>query len=206
MLERIKYPIFAFFCIAILVGVAVLLSYRPPATVITIIPPQPTSTPGPMRVYVTGAVVKTNQIVEVLHGSRVIDVIQAAGGFNADADQTKINLARAVQDGEQINVPQRIQAAAGQTPVSGTPSSSATTSPTAQPADKSGKATTANPVYINTADETELQRLPGVGPKLAEDIITYRNNNGPFNSMADVDKVPGVGPAKLKDWEGLIIF
>ncbi len=217
MLERFKYPIFAALSVAILIGVIALLTYRPPATVITIIPPAPTATPGPMRVYMTGALLKPNQVVEVPRGSRVSDAISAAGGFAPDADQIKVNLARLLQDGEQINIPAR--PAATSTPAPAQPTKPGSTpapsiaptivrsiAPTTAGSAKSEKATTDSPVYINTADEQELQRLPGVGPKLAQQIIEYRTANGPFQEMQDLDKVSGIGPATLSKWEGLIIF
>jgi competence protein ComEA len=193
VLERYKHLIFAAVIVAIASGIVALLTYRPAPAVITILPPAPTSTPGPLRVYVSGAVANPQKVYEVEPGSRVQDAITAAGGALPDADLAKINLARVLRDGEQIEVPRLVSSSAD----SGT-----------QTAGGSAKATETpgGPVHINTATAQELQRLPGVGPAMAQRIIDYRNQHGPFTSMADLDDVPGIGPAKVKEWEGLIVF
>ena len=61
---------------------------------------------------------------------------------------------------------------------------------------KSGKVS--NPLNINTATAKELEVLPGVGPKIAERIVKYRKDNGPFSSVDDLTKVKGIGPKKLE--------
>ncbi len=198
MLERYKTVIFAVVIVAIASGIVALLTYRPAPTVITIIPPAPTDTPaptgtpGPLRVYVTGAVARPQKVYEVAPGSRVQDAITAAGGAMPDADLAKLNLARTLRDGEQIEVPRLASSTGGDTQAAGG-SVKATETP-------------GGPVRINTATAEELQRLPGVGPALAQRIIDYRNEHGPFSSMADLDDVPGIGPTKVKEWEGLIVF
>ncbi len=189
MLERFKYPIFGLILIAIVAGIVVLLSVRPAPTVITIIPPGPTATLHPLRVYVTGAVAKP-QTYDLPQGSRIEDAIKAAGGANTDADLKTINLAQVLTDGQKIDIP-----AQGANVVA---------------ADTGSKdqhtATPDGPVHINTATLDELQRLPGVGPVMAQKIIDYRNQFGPFLSMDDLDNVPGIGAAKIKEWEGKIVF
>lgn len=193
MLERFKHVIFAGIIVAIVGGIVMLLTYRPAPTVITIIPPAPTGTPKPLQIYVTGAVVNGQKIYSLPQGSRVQDAISAAGGISAEADLTRINLARPLSDGEQINVPVRNANAAR-------PATNATSSSEPTPDLKS------RPVHINKASLDELQLLPGVGPSLGQKILDYRNEHGPFKAMADLDKVSGIGPAKLKEWEGMIIF
>ena len=54
-------------------------------------------------------------------------------------------------------------------------------------------------VNINTATADELQELPGIGPTLAQRIIDYRNENGPFSNVADLLNVSGIGSGKLQD-------
>ncbi len=166
-----------------------LLTYRPPSTQITIIPPAPTMTPlptivpGPMKVYVTGAVANPATLYTLPPGSRVSDAINAAGGTSDDADVAAINMAASLHDGDQINVP----------------ALKANGSPAPLP-------TASGPVHINAATIDDLRSLPGCSATLAQHIIDYRNQNGPFHSMTDVSKVSGVGKTKLKDWAALIVF
>jgi competence protein ComEA len=118
----------------------------------------------------------------------VQDVITAAGGASSNADMVRVNIAQIVRDGDQIHVPTQIAA---------TPRPGASNVPLATPN---------GPIHINTATSEDLQRLPGVGPALAQAIIAYREANGPFKSMEDLDKVSGIGPARLQEWEGKIAF
>jgi competence protein ComEA len=195
MLERYRNLIFGGVIIAILAGLVALLTYRPPATVITIIPPPPTATPlpsatpGPVHVDVTGAVVNANAIYALPPGSRILDAVNAAGGFAPGADKDSVNLAHVLSDGEQVHIP-----IIGEKPAASTSSSAA------------DKASPNDPVHINTATEKELQRLPGVGPAMAQTILTYRQQHGPFKTMADLDNVPGIGSSRLEQWQGLIVF
>ncbi len=192
MLERYRNIIFAVVVVAIVGGVTTLLTYHPAPVVITIVPPGPTATPlptatpGPVKVYVTGAVVSNASVYSLPPGSRVEDAIKAAGGAKPEADLTLVNLAGVLKDGEQVNVP--------------------IFNPNATAVKVKSTATESGPVHINTASTDELQRLPGVGPSLAQQIIEYRTKNGPFKTMADLDKVTGIGPSKLAEWDGLIVF
>ena len=193
MFERFRHIIFGLTIVAIGSGIIALLAFRPAPTVITIIPPgptatpSPTATPGPLEVYVTGAVVRPLKVYELPPGSRVQDAISAAGGVNPDADMARVNLAQTLHDGDQVNVPS-INAS------------------TDRGKGSDSTATPNGPIHINTATADDLQRLPGVGPALAQKIIEYRTQHGPFKSMADLDDVPGIGPTRLKDWEGKIVF
>ena len=128
-------------------------------------------------VYVSG-LVNHPGVVTVTEGSRVIDAINAAGGVAPGADMTKVNLAETLKDGLQIDVP-----GGAQTPMA-----------TVNAAN--GK------ININTADKTELDKLPGVGPAMAEKIIKYRQDKGLFKEVEELKKVPGIGDSKfnrLKD-------
>lgn len=122
-----------------------------------------------MLVHVSGAVI-TPGVVLVPVGSRTADVIAAAGGVTPAAVLEAINLAAPVHDGEQVIVP--------------------TDAP-------GGAASSDGRVPINTADATTLETLPGVGPVLAERIVTFRDQNGAFESVEDLLDVPGIGEAKL---------
>ncbi len=61
-------------------------------------------------------------------------------------------------------------------------------------------------ININKATATELMVLPGIGPVIAERIIDFRKKNGAFRRLSDVDKVKGIGPAKLRKIESKICF
>ncbi|MEP7284498.1 MAG: ComEA family DNA-binding protein [Chloroflexota bacterium] len=220
MLERYKNIIFAVVILALVGGVVALLTYRPAPVVITIIPPGPTPTSAPIRVYVTGAVVNALKTYELPVGSRVQDAITAAGGASPNADLLRINLAQPLHDGDQVNIPANAPTdAVSKAPttsanvISAPPvatantlssTSSASGNSGATPSKAAGK--TVGVVHINTATSEQLQGLPGVGPSLAEKILDYRSKNGPFKNMDDLDKVPGIGPAKLKEWADLIVF
>jgi competence protein ComEA len=188
-LERFRNVIFALVSLAILGGIVALLSYHPPPAQITIIPPPPTltppasMTPGPMKVYVTGAVANPGLVYTLPPGSRVSDAIDAAGGLNDDADSTGVNQAAFVHDGDQLDVPLiRNSSAAAPLP---TPS---------------------GPVHINAATVDDLRALPGCNASLAAKIIAYRLQNGPFRSLTDLGKVPGVGKVRLSNWQSLLVF
>lgn len=195
MLERFKTPIFAAILIAIVAGIVMLLSYRPAPTVITIIPPGPTPTAHPLKVYITGSVKNGSSTYDLPAGSRVEDAIRAAGGVNDDADMSSINLAQALYDGQKIDVPAKVVQNAGDSTVPDTAAIKA--APTTIPD---------GPIHINVATLEELQRLPGVGPALAQKIVDYRTEHGPFTSMADLDNVSGIGESRLKEWEDKIVF
>ncbi len=194
MIERFRNVIFGGVILAIVSGIVVLLTYRPAPVTITIVPPppsatpNPTNTPGPVTVYVTGDVAKPANNYTLPPGSRVLDAINAAGGANTDANLSEVNMAQILHDGDQINVP--------------------VIDPNAKPTrvKPQATATESGPVYINTAGVDELRRLPGVGPSLAQKIIDYRTKNGPFTTMDDLKNVSGIGPAKITEWAGLIDF
>lgn len=135
-----------------------------------------------IEVHVLGQVAHPG-VVTVAPDARVQDVVRAAGGLLDSADLTRVNLARHVQDGEQIVVPR--------------PGQEVTTAPGPAPAG-SGTGTASAPVDLNTADASALDALPGVGPVLAARIVQYRESNGPFRSVDQLDEVSGIG-AKLME-------
>ena len=128
-------------------------------------------------VYVSGAVASPG-VLTLPASSRVIDAITAAGGATPEADLESINLARILVDGEQIRV-----GVVGESP----PPASAGTGTDAQAC-----------VRLATATETELQTLPGVGPALAQRIISYRATHPRLTSVEELDDVPGIGPSLIE--------
>jgi competence protein ComEA len=120
---------------------------------------------------------------------RVMDVIERAGGLTDNADQTQVNFAAHVQDEMVIYIPAKGEVTAG--PVT-SPVSSGTSTGT-----DGGKK-----ININKADENELQNLPGIGPAKAASIISYREENGLFQTIEDLKKISGIGDKtfeKLKE-------
>jgi len=153
---------------------------------------RPAPTPEGVVVYITGAVVRPG-LYSLPEKSRVGDAIDAAGGFLADAEKSEFNLAALVEDGTQIDVPFVANSTAQATApfnVIKTPT------PIGTPAN--------NLININTASLAELDALPGIGPTTAQKIIDYRNQNGPFASIEDIKRVPGIGNATYENIKNLI--
>lgn len=151
---------------------------------------RPVPTEKPIIVHVTGAVPRPG-VYALAQGSRVQDAISAAGGFLADAEKSGINLARALEDGEQLDIPYM----AGSSPVIGTEIPSLVLT---EPSSSSEL------ININTASQAELETLPGIGPTTAQKIIQYREQNGPFVSTEDIINVSGIGPGTYERIKDLI--
>ena len=136
--------------------------------------------PAMLCIFVCGAVKKPG-VVDLPNGSRVIDAIYAAGGFDVSANELSHNLAAELTDGSQIYVPyleEREQEYAEPSPATG------------------------NRVNINLADKQMLCTLSGIGESKAEAIIRYRETNGAFAAIEDLAKVSGIGMStveKLRD-------
>lgn len=143
--------------------------------------PAPQQSIEQVTVYVTGAV-NSPSLVTLEMGKRVADALEEAGGVAEDADVEQVNLARPLVDGEHIVIPRLGE-------VAHTPSDSS--SPTAS-------TTGSSCIDLNTADVGALEQLDGVGPALARRIKEFRDQSGPFQSVDDVDAVPGIGPALLE--------
>ena len=126
-------------------------------------------------VDVTGAVNKPG-VYSLAGKSRVIDAIKAAGDSAPGADLSTINLARVLNDGEQIYVDSTFVNSSGV---------------------RVSKRVHRGPININRATAAELDSLDGIGPVIAKRIIEYRKINGSFTSIEDLQKVSGIGGAKF---------
>jgi len=147
-----------------------------------ITPTMPTFTPDLLNVSVDGAVNKPGNYT-LPPGSLVDDAVRAAGGPTADADLERINLARELRDGDQVHVPRFGEVL-----------------PTPTPYGLSADGR----VDINLADAALLETLPGIGPAIAQRIIEYREMNGPFATIEEIQKVSGIGLAKFEGIRGTI--
>ena len=147
---------------------------------------------GSVFVHVLGQVV-TPGLYEVPAGSRLVDVVAAAGGFTADADQGGVNLARTVADGEQVRVP-----AVGEEP----PASEGGGAAAGGAAPGSGAAD--GLVHLGTATAAELETLPGVGPATSAAILAWRDEHGGFRTVDDLLEVPGIGEKTLEKLRPLV--
>jgi competence protein ComEA len=138
-------------------------------------------------------------------GSRVDDLVRAAGGLAPGADGDRLNLAAPLGDGQRLFVPKpgqepppAVSAVGGE----GGDGSGAVPGTGAGPASATGTPTT--PVDLNAADATQLDSLPGVGPATAQAILSYRSQHGPFHTVDDLLQVRGIGPAKLDQMRALV--
>lgn len=132
--------------------------------------PSPADLSGTQLVVVhVAGDVRSPGLVELPPGSRVSDAVTAAGGALTPDALMSVNLARPVVDGEQIVVG------------------------IAEAQVSDGR------ISINSASATELQELPGVGPVLAERIVAFREQNGPFVSLDALLEVSGIGEATLRN-------
>lgn len=148
-----------------------------------------------VTVHVVGAVLAPG-LVELPAGARVADALEAAGGAAADADLARVNLARPLLDGEQVLVP-----VPGEV-LEGAPAAAPAGGGAGRPA-AAGVPAAGGPVDLNTAGVEELDTLPGVGPVLAQRIVDWRTDVGPFASVADLTAVSGIGEALVAGLEGV---
>ncbi|WP_420628358.1 helix-hairpin-helix domain-containing protein [Candidatus Leptofilum sp.] len=163
--------------------------------------PGPTPTPGPLRVFVNGAVAAP-AVYELPHGGIVQDAIARAGGFTTEADTAVINLAHPLHEGMQIYVP-TVAETAEQPPIISEP---VVRSEAVDLGVDGGTAVedVGELVNINSADVAALDTLPGIGPSTAEKIVEYRETNGPFATIDEIMSVSGIGPAKFEQIEPFI--
>ena len=148
-----------------------------------------TAVGGVIFVHILGAVNRPG-LYELRDGARAVDAVAAAGGFVENADQSQLNLARFVADGEQIVVP-----AVGEVPAG--PGG-------ATPGVPGAPGTAGAKVNINTADAVTLETLPRVGPAMAARIIAWRETNGRFTAIEDLMSVTGIGEKTFEGFKDLV--
>ena len=152
--------------VGLLVAGLVWLAAAPPSGEAITLLPAPTEIP--VTINVTGAVVNPG-LYTLPRGSRINDAIEAAGVLLPEADTSDLNLAATIEDGDQLQIPALL------------------------PGMSIGGSDLL--ININTASQSELENLPGVGPTLAASIIQYRQQYGAFTVIEDIKNVPGIGDA-----------
>lgn len=158
--------------------------------------PKTTEPPKKQEIYVDvcGAVAEPG-VFCLPEGSRVFQAIEAAGGFLPEAAENYVNRAQGLSDGEQLYVPTKEEALTMER-------TDAVSSGEEKDEAPEGGTEHAGKVNLNTADETELCTLTGIGASKAKAIIAYREENGPFASIEDLMKVEGIKEGtfhKIKD-------
>ncbi len=123
-------------------------------------------------IHVAGEV-KRPGVYPVVQGSRVVDAIKAAGGAKVGIDLSQVNLARVLVDGEQIYLTKESTGRALSS--------------------KTKSKAYSGIVHVNRATVTDFDSLDGIGPVIAKRIVKYRETNGPFVDIADLQKVDGIG-------------
>ncbi len=106
-------------------------------------------------------------------GARVYEAIDRAGGSLPDADMDSLNLAKVLKDGEKVFIPKRSL-------------------------NNTHLKRVENYIDINNMDKEALTKLPGIGERLAERIVRYRETHGPFKNVDELKNVPGIGDKKLE--------
>lgn len=171
--------------LAVTVGIGILRGASAPVESVTIDDAggADAAVPAAVYVYVTGAV-QVPGLYVLASDARVVDALAAAGGFAEGADESAVNLARPLSDGEQLTVP-----LAGEAGVAG---------------DGGAGAAGDSRIDLNAADAAALDTLPRIGPALAERIIAWRDENGRFTSVEDLLAVPGIGEKMLASLRDLV--
>ena len=185
-------------------------------------------TKNKIYVYITGEV-NVPGVVILDEGSRIADAINAAGGTTAKANVTKVNLVYVLEDGMKVNIPNnaelknnpnfeyitlnsgdggkndyRDDGSSGESYSDGWGSGSGSDSGSGS-VSGSGSYKKYSVVNINTATQTELESLPGIGPSLALKIINYRKENGKFSSIEEIKSVSGIGDSKFEALKRFIV-
>lgn len=140
---------------------------------------RPLTSTANVFVHVSGEVINPG-IYQLPANSRLFDAVFAAGGFTDQAQADSVNLARPINDGEQIKV-----AKIGEISVQSDQSQST--------------------ISLNSATLNQLDQLPGIGATLAQRIIDWREQNGGFSRISDLRKVSGIGPKLYESIKTLVV-
>lgn len=168
-----------------------------------------------IKIHILGAV-NTEGLVELDEESRIADAVEAAGGFTENACTSEVNLACLLEDGMQIRIPtneeilkEKENSMATEQEVNFTTNKNGVNKESTVGVTSKGSTVgitnKANAkININTASQSELERLPGIGEATATKIIAYRNENGKFKEITEIKNVKGIGESKFNLIKDLI--
>lgn len=173
-----------------------------------------------LYIHVCGEVAAPG-VYELPAGSRMYEAVEMAGGMTSEAAQEYVNLAQALEDGQQLWIPSReeirkyqetgkdvsgllgTRGGAGTDSVAGSQKSGSSAGISRMAAGAAGEGGSSGAlINLNTASKEELMTLSGIGAARAEAILSYRDQKGGFRTIEDIMKVPGIKNAafqKIKD-------
>ncbi|MCL4378064.1 MAG: helix-hairpin-helix domain-containing protein [Actinobacteria bacterium] len=143
-----------------------------------------------IKVYICGEINNAG-VYELSENTRIVDLIEIAGGVKEDAYLDSINLAEILIDSQKVYIPSKKEASA--------------LNINNEFANSESRVSQARIININIAGKNELELLPGIGPELAQRIIDYRNSKGFFKRKEDLKNVTGIGDKKFNAIKDLII-
>lgn len=152
-------------------------------------------------VHITGCVFSPG-LISLPEGSRIADAITKAGGVTENADLSQLNLAYVLEDGLKIYIPSYEDSKKEEIP--NVLSEGAGDNIVVEDSTSTSSTNHGQKVNINTATQTELETIPGVGPSTALKIIAYRKENGNFAKIEDIQNVKGIGEAKYAEMKDSI--
>ena len=146
-------------------------------------------------IHIAGCVQKEG-LLELKSDNRIADAIEKAGGLTENADLSEINLACILEDGMKIYIPNKNEP---KKTIQEEQINKENTNIAKQQTTK-----TTQKVNINTATQSQLETLPGIGPTTATKILEYRKEKGKFTEKEQIKEVSGIGEAKYKKIEEYI--
>lgn len=154
-------------------------------------------------IYITGEIQKEG-VYELKENSRILDAIEIAGGLKEDANIEDINLAQILEDESKIYIPNKKDENLKNDNEDKINNTSKNTTETTKKEDITTKNIQNTKININTATQTELETLPGIGPSIALKIVNYRKEKGKFKNIEDVKNISGIGESKFNKIKDLI--
>ena len=150
-----------------------------------------------IAIHITGEV-KNPGIIYLKQGARIDDAIKGAGGITKNANLNRVNLAYILSDGQKIYIPNKNEKEGTKEYIISNSGENVLLEEGNRKESESSKGVKQK-VNINTANQTELETLPGIGPSLAQRIMEYRESNGKFQKIEDLQNVKGIGDSKYSN-------